>query len=196
MCLWDLSTGLLVRTIREHAATVFSIAFSPDGDILVTSDANGRVKVWSALIGHNQVLTGTEEAHDLGVNSVCFSPTFTKEVLTTRYQLVTCGNDGFVSLWDVQTGATKRMRLVTSRWAHEGAAMVVKVSPDGGTIVTGGGDKVVKVWSRGLELCQSLEGHTRYVTSLAFSPCGQVSCHSCHSSCHISCHTGAGVRVQ
>ena len=174
VCLWDLRTGHLVRTITDHEATVFSIAFSPDGDILVTSDAFGRVKVWSALIGHTQLLTGTEEAHDLGVNCICFSPIFTKEVLTTDYHLLTCGNDGFVSRWNIKTGITKKMRLVTRRQAHEGSAMAVSVSPDGSTIVTGGGDKLIKTWSQFLEPCQILAGHSRYVTSLSFSPCGQI----------------------
>merc|ERR1719464_315180 len=52
--------------------------------------------------------------------------------------------------------------------------MVVSISPDGETIVTGGGDKVIKIWSQFLEPFQTLEGHSRYVTSLAFSPCGQI----------------------
>ena len=174
VCLWDLSSGHLVRTIRDHEATVFSIAFSPDGDILVTSDAFGRVKIWSALIGHSQILTSTEEAHDLGVNCICFSPIFTQGVLTTEYHLMTCGNDGFVSRWNIQTGNTKEISLVTRRRAHDGSAMAVSVSPDGSTVVTGGGDKVIKTWSQFLEPCQCLEGHTRYVTSLSFSPCGQI----------------------
>ena len=174
VCLWDLSSGHLVRTIRDHEATVFSIAFSPDGDILVTSDAFGRVKVWSALISHSQILTSTEEAHDLGVNCICFSPIFTKGVLTTEFHLMTCGNDGFVSRWTIQTGNVKEIRLVTRRRAHDGSAMAVSVSPDGSTVVTGGGDKVIKTWSQFLEPCQCLEGHSRYVTSLSFSPCGQI----------------------
>ena len=172
--MWDLSTGHLVRTIRDHEATVFSIAFSPDGDILVTSDAVGRLKVWSALVGHTQVLSSAEEAHDLGVNCICFSPIFTKGVLTTEYQLMTCGNDGFVGCWKIQTGDTKEIKLVTKTRAHDGSAMVVTVSPDGQTVVSGGGDKLIKTWTRLLEPCQSLEGHTRYVTSLAFSPCGEI----------------------
>ena len=66
VCLWDISTGELVRRITDHEATVFSIAFSPDGNILVTTDCLGRCKVWASLVGHSPQLAGLEEAHDLG----------------------------------------------------------------------------------------------------------------------------------
>ena len=52
--------------------------------------------------------------------------------------------------------------------------MTVSISPDGSTIVTGGGDKLIRTWSESLEPCQILEGHSRYVTCLSFSPCGQI----------------------
>ena len=174
VCLWDLSTGNLARTIKDHEATVFAIAFSPDGDILISTDALGRCKVWSSLVGHNQLLTGVEEAHDLGVNDVCFSPDVVQTALVTEYRVVTCGNDGYVCTWRLRVGSENKMTRLQSRAAHEGAAMTVAVSAAGDRVATAGGDKLVKVWTPELEpaLCQVLESHSRYVTTLAFSSCG------------------------
>ena len=87
-----------------NKATVFALDFSPDGDLLVSSDALGRCKVWAAQLHHDQCLAGVEEAHDLGVNSLCFSPKHKKTALLSEYLLVTCGNDGFVALWKILAG--------------------------------------------------------------------------------------------
>ena len=173
VCIWDISTGHLVRKIKEHEATVFALAFSPDGDILVTSDALGRCKVWSSLVAHSQMLTGVEEAHDLGVNSLCFSPSYIKTALATEYQLITCGNDGFVASWKIVIGSRNKIILNTKQFGHDGSAMAVAVSIGGDFVASAGGDKLIKVWTRDLDTCHVLQGHTRYVTSLAFSHCGQ-----------------------
>ena len=174
VCLWDISTGDLVRRITDHEATVFAIAFSPDGNILVTTDCLGRVRVWASLVGHSPQLTWLEEAHDLGVNCVTFSPSHEKAALTSSYSLVTCGNDGELAVWSLTIGPDNQICLNTRTFAHEGAAMAVAVAPDGHRVASSGGDKLVKLWAlAGLQCLQVLEGHTRYVSTVAFSPTGR-----------------------
>ena len=60
--------------------------------------------MWAAQLHHDQCLAGVEEAHDLGVNSLCFSPKHKKTALLSEYFLVSCGNDGFVAVWKILTG--------------------------------------------------------------------------------------------
>ena len=66
VCIWNIGDKELVRTIKDHEATIFSLDFSYDGNILLTSDTLGRCKVWAAQPSHNPVLAELEEAHDLG----------------------------------------------------------------------------------------------------------------------------------
>jgi WD40 repeat protein len=63
---------------------------------------------------------------------------------------------------------------VASLAGHAEAVFSVAFSPDGQLIVSGSGDRLVKVWSvSARKEVASLAGHTNEVWSVAFSPNGQ-----------------------
>ena len=70
-----------------------SIAFSPDGHLIVTGGRDGQVKLWDVVTGENLY---SVEAHRKGVNSVTFSP--------KGHLLASGGNDAIARLWEVDTG--------------------------------------------------------------------------------------------
>lgn len=47
--LWDVKTGHVVLVLRGHHAPVTSLAFSHDGDLLVSGDQRGEVRLWFAV---------------------------------------------------------------------------------------------------------------------------------------------------
>ena len=46
--LWSVATRQEVATLRGHTRNIFAARFSPDGNLLVTSDYEGAVRLWPA----------------------------------------------------------------------------------------------------------------------------------------------------
>ena len=67
-CVWDIATGILKQCYSTESATIFSAAFTPDGDHVITGDANGDLRMCS--LGNTKNLIHLQEAHDLGVMSI------------------------------------------------------------------------------------------------------------------------------
>ena len=59
---WDAANGTNLLTLRGHTRPIKSVAFSPDGDRIVTASADETVKVWEAISGKELLtLTGFSE---------------------------------------------------------------------------------------------------------------------------------------
>jgi len=98
---------------------VYGVAFSPNGQLMVTGGTDGRVKVWrvsgQTLTPEGHVLTG------VGRGDVAFSPDGT---------LLAVGRMGGIELWDVSTWS--RLRTLTVAAQVNG----VGFSPDGTKVVS------------------------------------------------------------
>ncbi|MEW5855864.1 MAG: caspase family protein, partial [Cyanobacteriota bacterium] len=71
--------------------------------------------------------------------------------------------------------AMKTARMPNAFFGHEGGVNSVAFSPDGQMIISGSGDKTVRLWNRqGNPIGQPFKGHQDSVRSVAFSPDGQM----------------------
>lgn len=73
VCLWDISTRTLIRSLVGHEAMVTACAFTPDSNFVVSGSTAGDLKLWDACLGHGKALTTHPDAHDLGVCACDFS---------------------------------------------------------------------------------------------------------------------------
>jgi WD40 repeat protein len=173
---WDAQTGEELLALKGHTEPVRGVAFSPDGQSLVTG-GGGEVKVWDSRRGQ-EVLVLTAHEHrpytlDRGeVRGVAYRP--------DGRRLASVGGDRTVQVWDTITG-----RKLFSLHGHKGLVGCVAYSPDGRHLAAGCGWTVgpqgkpvpgeVRVWEAdtGRELL-ALEGHTFGVSGVAFSPDGRL----------------------
>jgi len=86
--LWEVRKWKEAGTLRGHSGSVTGLAYSPDGQRLVSTDEGGVVKLWDALTG---VEIFTLSAHRRPVRSVAFSP--------DGRTLATGSEDTTVKLW-------------------------------------------------------------------------------------------------
>lgn len=69
----------------------------------------------------------------------------------------------------------EKITLALTLTGHSGPVWSVALSPDGQTIVSGSGDKTIKVWNLYTgQLIRTLSGHSSTVRSVTFSPNGQT----------------------
>lgn len=130
--LWSVGTGKLLNTLSGHSGGVFSVAFSPNGQILASGGYDKTIKLWDWKTGK---LIYTLSGHSNHVFSVAFSP---------DGQILASGSkDSTVKLWNTSTGD-----LRCNLWEHSDSVTSVAFSPDGKTLATGSWDKTIKIWRR------------------------------------------------
>ena len=128
---------------------VSAAAFSPDGQLLVTSSWDNSAKVWDAATG--QVVVKLDGAHSGYVNAAEFSPA------GDGTWIVTASDDGTARLWqivdDVQTDdssgrpiTVKAARVRRTFAAHTRRVRHASFSPDGRFVLTASDDKSAMIW--------------------------------------------------
>lgn len=143
---------------------------------LLTGSQDLTVKRWdvSRKSGKTPRALYTRKAHDKDINALDVSP--------NGQSFASASQDRLVKIWDVETGET-----IGILRGHRRGVWSVKFSPastpalsgeDGvvaskskGMILTGSGDRTVKIWSLGDYTClRTLEGHTNSILKVCWIP--------------------------
>ena len=145
---------------NEANATVFSVAFSPDGTHIVSGSGDGTIRVWDARSGDD--VAGPFKGHKGAVTSVAFSPDGTC--------IVSGSGDRTIRVWDARSGDV----VADPFEGHKGAVTSIAFSPDGTRIVSSSVDDTIRVWDArsGDVVAGPFEGHKSHVMSAAFSSDG------------------------
>ena len=147
--------------IAEQKDRVFFVAFSPDGQRIVSGSGDKTLRLWDAASG--QAIGEPLEGHEGEVIGVAFSP--------DGQRIVSGSADSTLRLWDAASGQAIGEPLK----GHEDMVDGVAFSPDGQHIVSGSVDKTLRLWDAvsGKAIGEPLKGHETTVIGVAFSPDGR-----------------------
>ncbi len=145
-----------IRTLHHGDSYVRDVAFSPAGHLLAScADLPERstLRVWDLASG---ALRREIMVSDQHVDQVAFCH--------EGQQLVCCSRDGTIRFYDLATGDELR------RFTQPSEARSLLLASDDDTLIAGGYDGLVRVWSlESGELRQTLAGHRGFVQRLAYS---------------------------
>ena len=183
--LWSVNTRKLFKTLMGHTDSVSRVVFSSDGETIASAGNDRTIRLWNANTGE---LIKTLTGHVENVNTVAFSPDG-KTIASGSGRLVyfgrgedtgTCiGQE--IRLWNANTG-----ELIKTLTGHTSVVNSVVFSPDGSTIASGSGHwwgyegvasagEEVRLWNAHTgELLKTLTGHKDVVSSVVFSPDGNL----------------------
>ncbi len=186
--LWDARTRQPEWGFTVHSAPVWSVAFSPDSQMLAVTWQDNGIGLW--YIADNLLPTRDQphivlHGHTQAVLALDFSP---------NGKLLASGSeDGTVRLWDM-TQLKPDISVAPNYLylsGHEGWVWSVAFAPDSQTLFSGGDDGLVHIWhipgniERMLTLStdvplplplnhQTLAAHQARIWAVRFSPTGQI----------------------
>lgn len=130
---------------------VLLVAFSPDGQRLVSSSYDQTIRLWHLESGKcERILQG----HCDRVWQVAFNP--------DGRRIASCSYDRTIKLWDAQTG-----ECLNTLIEHQGAVTSVCFSSEGQYLISGSLDCTIKVWDIATGRClTTLQGHEGGILSL------------------------------
>lgn len=145
--------GPELQKLEGHTTAVNSVAFSPDGSLLVSASHDKTIRLWNPD-------TGQEVQKLRGHDSTALALTFSHDGL-----LASAFYDGCIGLWNLDTG-----QEVQTLARHAGAVGTISFSRDGLLLASGSYDTTIRLWnpSTGQEV-RILKGHIDEVTTLCFS---------------------------
>jgi WD40 repeat protein len=134
--IFDLDTLMLKRQLPAHTNSVFSVAYSPDFRVLLTTGRDAHIKAWA--VEENYRLEQDVVAHLFAVNHLTFSP-------DGRW-MASASMDKSIKIWDAQS---LKLLKVVDRARHAGHGTSVNKllwtgPPD--RLISGSDDRTLGIW--------------------------------------------------
>lgn len=140
--------------------TVFSLAISPDDQIIV-GGTDSKIKAW--YLDDGELFSIINDAHPGGVNTLIFSPDGSL-VASSDHE------ESIIKIWRLATN-----ELLYTLTDHISSVNAITFSSNGQILASASDDQTIKLWNVNTgQLIQNLCGHKDPVLSLAFSPDSQT----------------------
>ncbi len=156
--LWDPETRSIKKELKGHSDMVWTVTFSPDGQLLASTAYDGTIRIWDG---------SGEPLHKM---PVCIRRRYALAFHPGGKLLVSASWDNAVNVWDVTTG-----RRVRSRSGHEGQVRSLAIAPDGRSIFSASDDGKIFEWDLASRTVKrTFTGHRGAVIRVAVSRGGDL----------------------
>jgi WD40 repeat protein len=188
-------------SILLKPGNIFSLAFSPDGQIISSGHGDGKIRSWEV---QSEKYLNSIANHTFPVVSIIYSPngkiiasggldkkvklwetatgkellTFSDKVKTDDFYNIAFSPDG--QTLAIANGKELSLKAVSDGQSlgnfsgHSANISSIAFSIDGKFLATGSADKTVKIWqvSTG-KVLHTFQGHTKRVNSISYGPNGE-----------------------
>ncbi|PIC50846.1 hypothetical protein B9Z55_001588 [Caenorhabditis nigoni] len=155
--MYDLQASTSSARLTGHGGPVFSVNFSPDRRLLLSSSGDKTVRLWSMDAQRNVVI--------FRLPSMVWQAQF----CSRGYYFATASADKTVSMWS--TDRMTPLRMFPDAYGDVGC---IDYHPNCNYIAGGSEDRYVRVWDvvSGIRV-RLFSGHKAPIIALKFSPCGR-----------------------
>lgn len=157
LLVWEWQSEQYVMKQQGHSNAMSSIAYSPDGNFIVTGGYDGKVKIWNVISGFCFM---TFSEHTSGITGIDFSQ--------NKKYFVTSSLDGTVRAFDMVR--YRNFKTLTAPRLVQFSCVAVDYS---GELIAAGAQDVfdIHLWSVKFgKLLEVLSGHEGPVSRVDFSP--------------------------
>ena len=155
----DLSKKEEIKILQHHTAPVFDIKYCMKTNCFYTAGGDGCIAVCSL-----------ETLSLIQLKRLCNEKVRNMDFTTGANEMAVASGDCRIRIFDLVTLREKHVFE-----AHQLSANVVKYSPDGTVLLSGGRDAHLKVWSTSdYSLIKSIPAHNYAIYDIAFSPGNQL----------------------
>ena len=156
---WDTRSWQRRHLLEGHTQAIRAVAYSPDGQRLVSAGIDGAARVWDVVGGR---LLGSWTGHSGVLLDVAYSPDGTA--------LATASSDRTARVWPSTLGAVPAVLA-----GHRDSVTHVEFSSDGRSVLTAGVDGDARVWDPSGDPQLALVGrHGGAVNTVAASRDGRL----------------------
>jgi hypothetical protein len=145
--------------------SIYSVAWSPDGELLAAGTNTSEIRVWHAASDSSLLIC---QGHTNLIMSIAFSP---------DSRILASGSaDQSIQVWEVSTGHC--LRIIEG---HTDGIESIAFSPDGTMLASGSDDRTIRLWELSSGSCiKSLQGHSSRISSVGFIAIGNVLASGSH----------------
>ena len=155
----DFKIGAVPNIQVNPSGEVWSLAISPDGEIIASGNNYGTIEFFEHQTGD---IVKIFREHKNVIRSLVFIP--------QTNQLISGDGDGKIKLWNWQNNIGEREFL-----GHLGSIWSLAISPNGQTWISCSEDETIRVWNLATGQTKTIVfSHETVVYALAFSPDGQI----------------------